>query len=205
MNMTTLVALFLQLASLLADEWPLLLACLVVDGLIWLVSNGLASFFREKVTLESLTSEKSPLKKSGLVGSFIILLLSLLLGVCEMAHLYLFSGAYPWLLILSLGLYAWLFIFPFYSLTILSALKKQRKFGVARWISLTLIVLWIILLVTSDNFIYTDEGGVGREPINVLWKNVAIVLLIANVLVQTVYIALFKIRSLSSKKADELS
>lgn len=122
----------------------------------------------------------------------IYMLLSLIIGIYEALRIFLFSGAYFWYAILSFGLYIVLFIIPIGSILLINQNKINPN---PKMISVFHFVGWITLfwafalLFYSHPFVYTDEGGIGKEEISMIFKNIAGLGLLGNGFIQMIYLA----------------
>jgi hypothetical protein len=149
----------------------------IVQWIITMVSYSVIMRLHMYDVLDRL-KEKINLKRSNKIiitmGSIAILIL----GTAQTAQFYLVSGAYFWLVLLSLGLYLFIFLVPWLNLI----LPYQKKFKLKSMLLFNMstgtLLLWIIALINSPSIIYLDEGGVNSRPANVPLKLVAIGLLI---------------------------
>lgn len=174
---------------------PGILAALLTGGIVWIMS-----YYFMKVIKTLLASNwlnfvhKKSIRNSLFIIATLVLVFSIIIGFKEMVYLYLSTGNYGLIILLTLGTYGLLFIVPFYSLTtpLIFKIRRSYRIGPARWIAISVTGIWLYMLFKSGNFVEIDPSG-NTERINTFWKLFVEISLIINLIIQATMIAVFKL------------
>lgn len=117
-----------------------------------------------------------------------------LLGMHQAVTFYLLNYAYYWIVVFTLFAYLLLFVFPFGSI-ILPFFKPQKKFTYGFFLVVGgVTLLWIIaLLLQTEPYVVSDAKG--REDVSLVVKNIAVILLSINYIIQITYLSQWHIHS----------
>lgn len=118
----------------------------------------------------------------------IFLLGTALLGMHQAITFYLLNYSYYWIVVFTIFTYLLLFVLPFGSI-LLPFFKPQKKMSYGFFLVVGgVTLLWIIaLLIQTEPFVYSDAKG--YEDASLLVKNIAVVLLAMNYIIQVIYLS----------------